>query len=103
MKANVWSAEKRPLYPIDNDPYPDYLRVLALDGQMERRLKVDVLQVEPGPADADEQFRNLDVIIECSQVQSGVPVVLLLVNDPRPRQFRQQNPHRTENDNDHVQ
>ena len=36
----------------------------------------------------------LDVVVEGGEVQRGVPVVLLLVHDPRPRQLRQENTHR---------
>lgn len=34
-----------------------------------------------------EQLSHLHMVVECSQVQCGVTVILLLVYNPRPRQF----------------
>jgi hypothetical protein len=43
----------------------------------------------------DEQFGYLHMVIEGSQMQCSIAVILLLVHDPRPGQLGQQNPHST--------
>lgn len=47
--------------------YPDHLYVLSFDGQMQRRLQIDVLHVELGVR-PDQQLCDLDVVVEGGQV-----------------------------------
>ena len=68
--------------------YPDDLSVLSFHGQVERRLQVDVLQIEACTTLSNQQFGHFDVIVERGQMEGRVAVVLLLVDDPRTRQFR---------------
>lgn len=42
-----------------------------------------------------QQLSHLHMVVEGSQVQCGVTIVLLLVYDPRPWQFGQQHTHGT--------
>ena len=70
--------------------------MLPFDGQVQGRLQVDVLQVEPSAALTHQQLGHFDVVVERRQMQRRVAVVLLLVDDPRPGQFRQQDPHGAE-------
>lgn len=67
--------------------HPDDLRVLPFDGQVEGRLEVYILEVQPCSANADKELSYFDVIVESRQVEGRVAVVLLLVHDPRPRKF----------------
>ena len=39
----------------------------------------------------DQQLRHFHVVVETSQMQRGVSVILLLINNPWARQFGQQN------------
>ncbi len=69
--------------------------MLPLDGQMQGRLQVDVLQIELRPAGADEELGNFDVIVERGQVKGCVSVIFLLIDDPRARKLGQQHAHGT--------
>ncbi len=62
------------------DEQPDNLRVLALDGEVEGSLLVDVLEVQVGLAQLDEEFRHLAVVVEGGEVEGRVAVVLLFVD-----------------------
>lgn len=42
-----------------------------------------------------QQLSHLHMVVEGSQVQCSVTIVLLLIYDPRPGQFGQQHPHGT--------
>lgn len=63
------------------------LRVLSLDGEMQSRLQIDILQIQVGFSRTCQLFGDFDVIVEGGQMKGRVTVVLFLVNYPRPRKF----------------
>lgn len=67
----------------------DDLHVLSLDCQMQRRLQVHVLPVEISFSHVDEKVGDVDVVVECSEMQCSVAVVFLLLDDPWTVEFRQ--------------
>lgn len=77
------------------DEKADDLRVLALDGEVQRGLQVGVLQVGARAA-ADQQLGHLRVVVEGGQVQRRVPVVLRVVHYPLAGQLAQHYLHGTE-------
>jgi len=63
-----------------------------------RRVEKKLTKKQPHYLSTDlvyEQLGNFNVIVKSSQVKSCVSIVLLLVDEPRSRQLRQQDSHRT--------
>ena len=63
---------------------------------MERSLQIDILQIEAAFSVDDEEFSDLDVIVQSCQMERGVAIVLGFVDKPGAWRFGQENPHRTE-------
>ena len=73
--------------------YAHNLGVLALDGEMEGRLEVHVLEVHVGFAVEDELLGHFDVVVEGGEVQGRVAVVFFFVDDPGSGEFGQEDFH----------
>lgn len=67
----------------------DDLNMLSLNCQMQRCLQVHVLSVKIGFSHVYEKVGDVDVVVECSEMQCSVAVVFLFLYDPWTVEFRQ--------------